>query len=168
MSNFTKIPAEDIKDNPFTLIGKEWMLITAGDISDFNTMTASWGGVGVLWKKNVCFIFVRKSRYTYEFIEKSDNITLSFFPEEYRKALSFCGTNSGRDVDKCKETGLIPLETETGSVSFEQAKLILNCHKLYYQDITLDNALDDDIKANYSDGDMHRVYYCEITEAYKK
>ena len=168
MSNFTKIPVEDIKDNPFTLIGKEWMLITAGEISDFNTMTASWGGVGVLWKKNVCFLFVRKSRYTYEFLERSDNITLSFFPEEYRKALSFCGTNSGREVDKCKGTGLVPVKTETGSVSFKQAKLILNCHKLYYQDITLDNALDDEIKANYSDGDMHRVYYCEITEAYKK
>lgn len=168
MSNFTKIPVEEIKDNPFTLIGKEWMLITAGDMSNFNTMTASWGGVGVLWKKNVCFLFVRKSRYTYEFLEKSDNITLSFFPEEYRKALSFCGTNSGREVDKCKETGLVPLETENGAVTFEQARLVLNCHKLYYQDITLDNALDDEIKANYSDGDMHRVYYCEITEAYKK
>lgn len=168
MSNFTQIPPESIQDNPFTLIGKEWMLITAGDISDFNTMTASWGGVGILWKKNVCFLFVRHSRYTYEFIEKCDNITLSFFPEEYRKALSFCGTNSGRDVNKCKETGLVPFELENGAVAFEQAKLVLNCHKLYYQDITLENALDEEIKENYSDGDMHRVYYCEITQAYKK
>ena len=167
MSEFKKISVDDIQDNPFTLIGKEWMLITAGSPSDFNTMTASWGGVGVLWKKNVCFLFVRKSRYTYDYMENSDNITLSFFPEEYKKVLSYCDTHSGRDVDKCKETGLTPIETD-GGVSFDEARLVLSCRKLYSQDIDLEKAIDKEILGNYADGDIHRVYYCEITEAYTK
>lgn len=167
MLNFKKVQVEQISDNPFKLIGKDWMLITSGTMNSFNTMTASWGGVGVLWKKNVCFLFVRKSRYTYEFLESNDTVTLSFFSEEYRKALSFCGANSGRDVDKCKETGLIPCPLDKDSVTFEQARLVLNCKKLYYHDITPDNYLDPEIQVNYSDGDFHRVYVCEITNAYE-
>lgn len=168
MSDFKPVAVESLSDNPFKLIGKDWMLVTSGNASDFNTMTASWGGVGILWKKPVCFIFVRHSRYTYEFMENNDTVTLSFFPEEYRKALSYCGSHSGRDVDKCKETGLIPIELENGAMSFEQARLVLNCRKLYYQDIVADNFLSPEIAENYKDGDYHRVYYCEITQALQK
>ena len=103
-----EIKATEIKENAIKLIGKDWALITAGDESGYNTMTASWGGLGQLWNKDVCFIFIRPQRYTYEFIEKNELFTMSFYPEEYRKALSFCGTKSGRDYDKAKETGLTP------------------------------------------------------------
>ena len=47
--SFTEIKAEELKDNPFDLIGKQWMLITAGNEEKCNTMTASWGGVGIMW-----------------------------------------------------------------------------------------------------------------------
>ena len=167
MSKFNQIDVKSIKDNPFSLIGDEWMLITSGAPENFNTMTASWGGVGILWKKNVCFIFVRKSRYTYEFIEKNDTLTLSFFPEEYRNALAFCGSHSGRDVDKCKQTGLVPVNLD-GDVTFEQARLVLKCKKMYYNDIEQGSFLSPEIAINYSDGDFHRVYYCEITHAFEK
>ena len=168
MTDFHKISVKDVNENPFSLIGNDWMLITAGDLSDFNTMTASWGGLGVLWKKNVCFLFVRKSRYTFEYIEKSDKLTLSFFESEYRNALTFCGKNRGRDVDKCKETGLSPIVLDNGAVSFSQARLILNCKKLYWQDIDKNNFLDESISENYLDGDFHRVYCCEITDIFEK
>ena len=102
MSNFKEVPISELSFNPFTLIDKEWMLITAGDAEKCNTMTASWGGLGELWKKYVSFIFIRPQRYTLEFIEKKDYYSLCFFDKEFKSALSYCGAKSGRDVDKIK------------------------------------------------------------------
>ena len=109
MNAFLKeIKPANIKDNPFKLIGGDWMLITAGTKESFNTMTASWGGLGVLWDKEVAFAFVRPTRHTFGFMEKSPVFTLSFFAEQYRPALEFCGAHSGRDVNKIAQTGLTP------------------------------------------------------------
>ena len=58
--------------NPFEMIGGSWMLITAGTEDSFNSMTASWGGMGFLWNKNVVFTFIRPERYTYEFTRKTN------------------------------------------------------------------------------------------------
>ncbi|GAI13637.1 unnamed protein product, partial [marine sediment metagenome] len=110
MSNkFQAIAPEDINDNVFKLIGSDWMLVTAGTPGSFNTMTAAWGGWGVLWTRNICFCVIRPSRYTYQFAEKATGYTLCFFEEKYRKVLEFCGSKSGRDVDKIAETGLTPV-----------------------------------------------------------
>ncbi len=149
--------------NPFRLIGKDWMLITAGDMNSWNTMTASWGGMGVLWSMNVCFAFVRPVRHTYGFMEKYDTFTLSFFEERYREALQFCGTKSGRDVDKAAETGLVPFSTPGNSVSFEQARMIIECRKIYFQDIDPEMFLDRNIEECYPDKDYHRLYIGKIT-----
>lgn len=111
---FKELEPANLKDNPFKLINDDWMLITAGDKNNFNTMTASWGGLGIMWFKNVSFIVVRPSRYTFEFMEKHDRYTLSFFEEEYRDALNICGTKSGRDTDKIKEAGLTPVYDSGG------------------------------------------------------
>ena len=105
----TIIEPNMIDRNVFQLIGSDWMLITAGTPESYNTMTASWGGMGVLWGKNVCFCFIRPTRHTYQFIEKADVFSLSFFEERYRGALEICGTKSGRDIDKAAATGLIPV-----------------------------------------------------------
>ena len=151
-------------ENPFKIIGEDWMLVTAGTIEAYNTMTASWGGMGVLWDKNVVFVFVRPQRYTYRFAEKSDYFTLSFFEEEYRKVLRFCGTHSGRDVDKIEKTGLIPFTTGRGGVAFRQARLVMECRKLYAGNLLpgdfLDTALE---KKIYPQKDHHRLYIAEIT-----
>ena len=103
-----EVKIEDLTFNPFTKIGKEWMLITAGNEEKHNTMTASWGGVGIMWGMNVATAYIRPQRYTKEFVDAEDMYTLSFFKEEYRKALNLCGTKSGRDCDKDKEAGLTP------------------------------------------------------------
>lgn len=100
-----KLEVKDLKENFFEAIGKEWMLVTAGTKEKFNTMTASWGGIGWLWNKPVAFVFVRPERYTYEFIEKSDYLTLSFLGEANKKIHAVCGSKSGRDTDKVKATG---------------------------------------------------------------
>jgi len=160
MQNYKIIKPEDIQENTFSLIGKDWMLITAGSLDNFNTMTASWGTLGVLWSKKICICFVRPSRYTYEFMERENSFSLSFFGDEYRQALNFCGSNSGRDVDKIKATGLTPFETENGIVSFEQAKLIITCNKIYTQNLDPENyigIMNPDFK-----NDCHKMYFGEI------
>lgn len=163
MNTFTQISPVEIKDNVFKAVGKDWMLITAGDDKGFNTMTASWGGLGVLWNKSVAFTFIRKQRYTYEFTENKDLFTLCFFDEDYRNALSICGSKSGRDIDKVKETGLTPVHID-GTTYFDEARLVLVCKKQYFQDIDPKNFLNADIEKNYPAKDYHRMYIGEIVK----
>lgn len=165
---FKSVDIYSLPINPFEYVGKRWMLITAGNGEGFNTMTASWGTLGVLWNKPVSQCFIRPSRYTYEFIEKGDYYSLCFFGEEYRKALTFCGANSGRDVDKIKETGLTPVVHSTGAVYFEEAELVLICRKLYHEDIQPENFKIKEIEKNYPQNDYHRMYTGEIVEALVK
>ena len=131
---FKEIAVEELKFNPFTKIGKEWMLVTAGNEEGHNTMTASWGGVGVMWGKNVVSVYIRPQRYTKEFVDANDTFTLSFYDETYKKALSICGSKSGRDCDKEKEAGLTPYYVD-GTTAFEEADMILVCRKQYHQDM---------------------------------
>ena len=166
--SFINISPTLITDNPFQLIDKEWMLITAGTPESFNTMTASWGGFGILWNKPVVYCFVRPVRYTFEFMEKSEFFTATFFDRKYRKALNFCGANSGRDTDKMAATGLTPLVSPKGSVYFDQARLVLECRKLYFSDIDPENFIDPAIGKNYPLADYHRMYIGEIVNCMQK
>ncbi len=162
------------KENTFELIGKEWMLITAGTPQSYNTMTASWGGIGWLWNKSVAFIFVRPERHTYQFVEQNDRFTLSFLghSEEMRQALNFCGTKSGRDFDKAKETGLIPVATPLGSVAFEQSRLTLECRKMFRSEFQPEQFLDKEALSRwYNDqpgGSLHTLYIAEIENVYTR
>lgn len=167
MPKFVELDPLELQDNMFRRIGREWMLITAGKPEKFNTMTASWGGVGVLWNTNVTFSFVRPSRYTYGFMEKEKYYTLSFFGADCRRALQFCGSKSGRDVDKVAETGLTPV-FDAPAPYFAEAELVLVCRKLYTQDLDTDRLLDPALMANYKDGDVHRMYVGEITKVLQR
>jgi flavin reductase (DIM6/NTAB) family NADH-FMN oxidoreductase RutF len=163
-NRFSKVSTETIKENPFKLIGDQWMLITAGDMKKWNTMTAAWGGLGFLWKRDVSYCFVRPNRYTYGFMEAAEYYTLSFFSEKYRDALQYCGTYSGRDVDKAKETGLEPVECGNGTVSFSQARLVLVCRKLYADDIDPELFIDESLDRLYPAKQYHRLYIGEIAD----
>ncbi len=151
-------------------IAQEWMLVTAGTVEAWNTMTASWGGVGFLWGKPVAFIFVRPERHTHGFIEKHERLTLSFFDPSDHDILNFCGTHSGRDCDKAQATGLRPTATPAGSVTFEQARLTLECRKLFKTDMKAADFLDDGCLARwYGDGEgqsFHTIYVAEIENVY--
>jgi flavin reductase (DIM6/NTAB) family NADH-FMN oxidoreductase RutF len=168
MDGFRKIKSSQINDNPFKLIGADWMLITAGTVESLNTMTASWGGLGVLWNLPVATVYVRPSRHTFQFIEENPVYTISFFDESFRSALNFCGSHSGRDTDKITGTGLIPAATENGSVSFKQARLVIECGKLYHHDIDPSKFLDPDIAKHYPTPDYHREYIGRILSVYEK
>lgn len=164
--SFIEIKPEQFTDNTFKLIGADWMLITAGTLDSYNTMTASWGGFGILWNKNVCFCVVRPTRHTYNFIEKSGAFSLSFFDDKYRKALQFCGSHSGRDVDKAASTGLTPVAGDNGTVYFNEARLVIECKKLYFQDIDPKNFIDIALDKNYPLKDYHRMYIGEISKSF--
>lgn len=167
-TDFTVLAKEDALD----LISKQWMLVTAGSTDNYNTMTASWGGIGWLWNKPVAIIFIRPERYTHDFIEQNERLTLSFYGEEYRKALQLCGSKSGRDTDKAKETGLTPVATDNGSTTFAQARLTLECRKLFKSEMEDCNFIDKSLLERwYNDqpgGGLHTIYIVEIENAYEK
>lgn len=163
-----KIDIKELKGNAVSLFDDKWCLITAGTEDSYNTMTASWGAMGELWNKDVCFCFIRPQRYTYEFTEKNDLFTLSFFGEEYRKALSFCGSKSGRDYDKAKETGLTPKEID-GSMTFEESEIVIVLKKVAIQDIDPEGFIDETIDEKcYPQKDYHRMYIGEVVSCYIK
>ncbi|MCI6204127.1 MAG: flavin reductase [Lachnospiraceae bacterium] len=166
MHTFQPYPIDMLNMNPFTKIGKEWALISAGDKNKCNTMTVSWGGVGVLWGKNVVYIFIRDSRYTKEFIDNGEFFSMSFFDEKYRDALSYCGKESGRNVDdKFKGAGLTPAFRHNIPYP-DEANLVLLCRKMAAVPITEDTFVDPQFMPKwYSDNDMHVMYVGEIIEA---
>ena len=164
MHTFQPYPIDVLEMNPFTKIGKEWALVTAGNKSKCNTMTVSWGGVGVLWGKNVVYIFIRDSRYTKEFIDNGEFFSISFLDNAYRDALNYCGAHSGRDVDKFEEAGLTPAFRH--SIPYpDEANFVILCKKMAAVPITEDSFVDPSIsKKWYADGDMHTMYVGEIID----
>ena len=166
--SFIEIKPEELSGNTFEMIGSDWMLVSASDGERFNTMTASWGGMGILWGKPVAFVFIRPQRYTFEFTEKTDRLTLSFFGGEMRDALTLCGRKSGRDCDKVAEAGLTPMWVGEGAPSFEEAKVVLNARKLYADFLKEDCMTDSSVMKNYAAKDFHRVYICEIEQVLVK
>lgn len=163
--NFEKVNLNEIESiNPFRLIGNDWMLITAGSSNDFNTMTASWGGLGVLWNKKVAFCFVRPQRYTFEFLEKNEGFTLSFFEDKYKAALGICGKLSGRNCNKIKEASLTPCQGSGGDIYFKEAKMVLACKKIYAQFVSPECLLEKELEKNYEMKDYHKMFVGEIKE----
>lgn len=165
---FREITSYKIQENPFDLIGKQWMLITAGNKELFNTMTAAWGGFGFLWNVPVTYIFIRPQRHTFKFTEENQYYTLNFLEKKDKNILTYCGTHSGKDVDKIKESGLVPLETGNGNIYFEQSKLVIECSKLYFDDIRPENFLDKLIGRNYPKNDYHRMYIGKVVKCHVK
>lgn len=158
-----KIKINDFSETPTNLWLHKWLLLTSGDLKHFNSMTVAWGSIGGLWQKPFVQVFVRPSRYTYEFMNSYKTFTLCTFPKEYKKALALLGSKSGRDGDKIAEAKLTPIASEVVQApSFKEADLIIECVKTYYQDMDPKNFLSKDIMDNYPANDFHRIYYGEI------
>ena len=165
---FKEINIRDINKNFVKSIADEWMLISAGDEKAANMMTASWGMIGELWNKDVVCCFIRPQRHTLGFVENSDTFALSFFGKNYKKELSFCGTKSGRDYDKIKETGLTPLY-DCKTIAFDEAETIIFCKKLAVSEFTPDMFLDTSIdEKNYPEKDYHKIFIGEIIKVIVK
>ena len=168
-NQFRKVRPQKLTNNFIQSIGDEWMLITAGTKDNFNIMTASWGAVGVLWNKPIAICFVRPTRYTFEFINRSEVFTLSFFDHKFRKILNYCGSRSGKKVDKIRETGLQPLVTKNNGIIFEQARLCIECKKIYTEDLIPEQFVNPDTDRKfYPKKDYHRMYIGEIITCYTR
>ncbi|PKL14833.1 MAG: flavoredoxin [Spirochaetae bacterium HGW-Spirochaetae-8] len=165
---FQTIDYATFEFNPFTSIGNDAFLITAGDSGAWNTMTASWGLMGYLWNRPTFSVVVRDSRYTYEFMEKADGFTCSFFPPEWKEALTFCGTHSGREIDKAAATGLVPVATPGPAgierVTFEQANLVFSCTKASRVPFNPGQFVIPNIDMHYPHKDYHCMYIGFIDE----
>lgn len=176
-----KIDVKELKDNFFEAIGKEWMLVTAGTKESFNLMTASWGGIGWLWNRPVAFGFIRPERYTFEFAEKTDVLTLSFLGmgKEAREVYKVCGSKSGRDINKVNACGLDVDPALDEGVAYKQSRLTLVGRKLYADDLkpgcfadtsVLDKWYSASEEAKKFDSGitngLHKMYVIEITGAY--
>ena len=169
MSNFHPIDLHQLSINPFQAIADQWMLITAEKPVDgqpkANTMTASWGGLGHLWGKDVAFAFIRPQRYTKQFVDENDCFSLCFFGGEQMEALRYLGTASGRDEDKIAKSGLTL--THIDSVPcFEEARLVLLCRKLYVQTLNPEQFTDRTVADScYPNHDFHDLDIAEIQKA---
>ena len=165
---FKKVDPKSLNFNVFSAIGDQWMLITAGTEEKCNTMTASWGGLGILWNKPMAIAYIRPQRYTKQFVDEQEYFTLSFYPEQYRRELGICGTKSGRDMDKAKECGFtMALSDEGKAPYFEQAELVFVCRKRMV--IPMDPAaMPEEVKEKHYKGDYHDMYWGEIVEVLVK
>ena len=160
--SFKEIAPEELQENAFKVIGKDWLLVTGTAEGKSNAMTASWGGMGVMWGKPVAFLVIRPQRYTKEFIAKAEGLTISVFGEDRRKMMSYFGSVSGRDEDKIAKSGLTAVE-DNGRVYFEEARMAMVCRKLYAQEMQEGCLLDAGSKAKwYPDKDYHTLYIVEI------
>ncbi len=156
----------DFNQNIFEAIGQDYMIVTAGDKTvGFNCLTASWGGFGVLWGKPVAYIFIRKSRYTYQFIDKSKQITLSFLDNRYQSAKKIIGTKSGRDIDKMAETGLhYTYDPDYNGAYIEECDFCFKTSKLYAVDMPYESLPEDIKERYYAQGNEHTMFVCEIKQ----
>jgi len=169
MDNYKLIPADAWNESPFRRIGKDWMLITACMNGKVNTMTASWGGLGILWGRPSAFIFVRDSRYTKEYLDASASFSLCFFDHAaYARQLSYLGTVSGRDEDKIANAGLTAAE-QNGTPYFQEADTVIVCRKTAKQRLLPESFLSEEIEENFYGGtDYHTLYVGAIEEIWVK
>jgi len=165
---FQKVDVKELNINPFKMIGDEWMLISAEKDGKVNTMTASWGGAGVLWGKSVITAYIRPQRYTKEFVDAGEIFTLSFFGGEHKKDMGYLGKVSGRDEDKIKAVDF-HVEMVEGAPTFEESSLVLICRKMYEDSIKPELFKDAEIDEKwYPQKDYHTMYIAEVVAAYKK
>lgn len=169
---YVAIPATEIQGNSIDLIGNQWMLVTAGNAQSFNTMTAAWGALGMAWSHPAAFIMIRESRYTYEFLQREQAYTLSFFDEEYRSALRICGTQTGRTEDKVKNAGLTPITTPSGLVAFSEARMVIECRNMYQNQLDTEHLTPTYqmpiVQGTHYDTDptRHQLFISEITNVW--
>ena len=162
---FHKIDIKDLDMNAFQAIGQDWMLITAKKQNAVNTMTASWGGIGVLWGENVVTAYIRPQRYTKEFVDQQECFSLSFF-DGYKKELSVLGTVSGRDQDKIHDVNFHITYLEDVP-TFKEAKLVFIVEKIYQDDIKPECFLNHQLDEKwYPEKDYHTMYIAKIKSVY--
>lgn len=160
-----EIPYQKLRVNPHNLFENRWLVLTCGDLSrnDYNGMTIAWGSLGTMWHRPFVQVVVRPTRYTFEFMNQYDQFTVCAFPESRKDALQVMGSRSGRDCDKISEAGLTPVPSgKVASPAYEEAELVIECRKIYFDDMTPQGFVDPEIERNYPKKDYHGIYFGEV------
>lgn len=161
-----KVNHFEIKDNVMDEFKNKWALVTARKKDgSFNMCTIAWGSLGELWSKQVVTVYVKPIRHTDSFLKEDDYFTVTFFNEGSKSDLAFCGTKSGRDYDKVKETSLKPIILENG-ITFENFRRVYVCKKIYQDQFKKEGFVDSKqiIDKYYENEPMHNFYIGEIIE----
>ncbi len=162
-----KIRPEQLELNPFSTIGEDNFLLTAGDERKWNTMTAGWGGFGYVWNRPCIFVFVRESRYTMEFLDRSSSFSISFFDptERNMEVLSEAGSRSGKTFSKMTDLGLTPIQLDN-TIVFSEANMCITCTKC--SKVLLDGNcfIDTSLLSHYPQGDWHYMFVGSIDGIY--
>ena len=170
---FRAIAPQEIADNVFKLVGEDYTVITSGQVPTQNSMTASFGGMGILFEKPATWCFLRANRYTLEKIRENQTYTMSYFPEDYKEQVIFFGTKSGRASDKMRETKLTAVATPSGLPTYAEARLVLECRLIEVTTVGPDDFLTQEGRAFVEDGyrdakDYHKLVFGEITKVWVK
>lgn len=167
--DFKQVDIKTLSDNPVKLFADDWMVVTAGDKSDYNLMTISWGNLGNLWNYPTATIYVRSSRHTFTYMNREKYFTICAFDEQYRDKLKVIGSKSGRDINKVAATGLTPRYTELGNVYYDEARLVIECEKVYFDDFEPKNLLDPKVVEIYrGEPALHRIFVGKILNVWVK
>ena len=145
--------------------------LTVKDGDRLNTMTIGWGSIGFVWGRPMFTVLVRHSRYTHDLIENTDEFTVSVpFDDKLKRETDYCGTHSGRDVNKFEELDLELLEPKELNTPFIKGNDIhYECKIVYKQDMDSDLLFDEEIRDQYyPTGDYHTMYYGKIIGTYKE
>lgn len=163
------IDIKDVEQNAVSLIADNWLVVTAGNEANYNPMTISWGALGQIWGAPAATIYIRNTRHTYSFIEDNKYFTLCAFPEEHREKVLYIGSNSGRDGNKIEATGLTPKNTELGNIYYDEANLVIECEKIYFNDLLPENITEPKgIESYKNEESVHRMYIGKILNVWEK
>lgn len=170
MHVFQDLDINETDFNPFRLIGSDWAALTAEADGRVNAMTVSWGGVGVLWGRNVVTVYVRQSRYTKELIDNGEYFSLTFFntnEPKYKNVLKYLGAVSGHDEDKIRAAGLT-IAHKDNVPYIDEGNFLLLCKKMAAIEMPSDKLPDDIRDRWYADGNDHTIYIGEIVGIYAR
>ena len=169
---FEQIDVKDIPEDVFKLISEDFVVLTAGNPSHYNSMVAGWGGWGVLFSKPAAFLCLRANRYTLELMRKEQTYTMAFFNDEFRADIMQFGMSTGRDNDaKMRNTKLTAIHTPAGNMAFEEAKLILELNLVSVTTVSPDDFYFEEnrkfiVDAHAEVGEYHKLVFGEITHVW--
>lgn len=157
-----KIDPVELAIRPFHLLDEEWALLVGGREKP-NPMTVSWGGFGTIWNRPVVTVYVRPTRHTFSLLKMDPEFTLNVLPESRREALDFCGSRSGRELDKWEATRLVQRPSEQVAVpGVEGSELILECRVAATLLVDPRRFLDESIEELYPLKDYHTAILGEV------
>lgn len=152
----------------FDMFNNQWALVTAGDASAYNACTLSWGSLGTIWGsagqgRPIVTVYVHPDRYTHSFLTQSEVFTVSFFSAEYKQALAYLGSHSGREENKIAAAGLTPKPIGNG-ITYKEATLTFLCKKLYQAPFLRSGMAEEISNSVYQSREPHWIFMGEIME----